>query len=242
MRSRLLLVVGAMLATLAHTARAQGDDRLAAGLTAGDYVRISGGVTKPVNPQGSLKDWSRGTGVNVGWENWQNGGAGGVGRVGVAINVGYSLLPLDEAQFLSDFTPISGGKATSASASNAGVFELSTNLRLRIPTPIIMPTINFGIGFMNWAPAKIDYTNSAGSGSAKQRHRSGAELTIGGGLERHIVDRFAVFVDAAYVYGFTSIGGQASATPGGLCSTGTCDALSNTSVATLRGGLSVRVK
>ena len=84
-------------------------------------------------------------------------------------------------------------------------------------------------------------TTPIGIGSAKQRHRSGAELTIGGGLERHIVDRYGLFAEAEYAYGFTSIG-QGAATPGGLCATSSCDILKNTSIATLRGGLSVRVR
>ena len=94
---------------------------------------------------------------------------------------------------------------------------------------------------MNWAPATINYTSATGSGTAKQRHRSGAELTIGAGLERHIVDRYGIFAEAAYAYGFTSIG-QGAATPGGVCATSSCDILKNTSIATLRGGLSVRVR
>lgn len=241
MRSRLLFAVGTTLVSLARVAHAQGDDRMAAGLTAGDYLRLSGGVTKPVNAQGSLNDWSRGSAINLGWENWQNGGTG-VGRLGIAINLGYSLLPLNERQFLTDFTPIQGGTATSATASSAGLLEVATNFRFRIPAPILMPTINVGVGFMNWRPSTISYINASGTGSAKQRHRSGAELTIGGGLERHIVDRFGLFAEAVYAYGFTSIGSQSSATPGGVCATNTCDVLKNTSVATLRGGLSVRVR
>jgi len=240
MRSRPFLVVGAALVSFSHIARAQSGDRLAGGLRAGDYVRISGGVTTPVNPQGSLKDWSTGTGLNVGWENWQQGGTG-VGRLGISINLSYTLLPLDESQFLSDFTPIQGAKPTSAHASDAGILELATNLRLRIPSPLIIPTINFGVGFMNWMPATIDYNSPTGAGSAKQRHRSGAELTIGGGVERHLVDRYGVFAEAVYAYGFTSIG-QGSAAPGGVCGTNSCDVLKNTSIATLRGGVSVRVR
>jgi hypothetical protein len=239
MRSRLLLGVGAALVSFSHIAHAQSD--LAAGLRAGDYVRISGGVSTPVNPQGSLKDWGTGTGVNVGWENWQNGGSGGVGRLGIAINLSYTLLPLDESQFLSDFTPIQGAKPTSAHASDAGILEVATNLRFRIPSPVIMPTINVGLGFMNWMPSTINYDSPTGPGSAKQRHRSGAELTIGGGLERHIVDRVGLFAEAVYAYGFTSIG-QGSAAPGGVCGTNSCDVLKNTSIATFRGGVSVRVR
>ena len=238
MRSRLLLAACAQL-VLSSLALAQSSD-LAAGLRAGDYLRISGGVTTPVNAQGSLKDWSQGTAINVGWENWQNGGTG-VGRLGLSINASYSFLPLDEKQFLSEFIPITGAKPTSATASDAGVLEIATTFRFRIPSPLIMPTINVGVGFMNWRPADIQYNSVTGGGTAKQRHRSGPELTIGGGLERNIVDRYGVFAEAQYAYGFTSIG-QGGATPGGLCATSSCDILKNTSVTTLRGGLSVRIR
>ena len=238
MRSRLLLAVGVPL-MLSSRARAQGSD-LAAGLRAGDYVRVSGGVTTPVNAQGSLKDWSQGTAINVAWENWQNGGTG-VGRLGIALSASYSFLPLDEKQFLSEFIPITGARPTSATASQAGVLEIATNFRFRIPSPLIMPTIDVGVGYMNWRPADIQYTSVTGGGTAKQRHRSGPELTIGGGLERHIVDRYGLFAEAHYAYGFTSIG-QGGATPGGLCATSSCDILKNTSVVTARGGLSVRIR
>jgi hypothetical protein len=224
---------------LTRLAQAQGTD-LAGGLRAGDYLRISGGVATPVNPQGSLKDWEQGTSFSLQWENWQNGGTG-VGRLGIAIMLNYSMLALDEAQFLSEFVPIQGARPTSASASSAGVFELATNLRFRIPSPLLMPTINVGVGFMNWAPASINYNSPTGPGTAKQRHRSGAELTIGGGLERNIFDRYGLFAEATYAYGFTSIG-QGAATPGGVCATSSCDILKNTSIATLRGGLSVRIR
>ena len=157
MRSRLLLAAGPALLLITRLAQAQGSD-LAAGLRAGDYLRLSGGVAIPVNPQGSLKDWGQGASFNVGWENWQNGGTG-VGRLGLSINLGYSMFPLDETQFLSEFVPITGARPTSASASSAGILELATNFRFRIPSPLIMPTINVGVGFMNWAPSSIDYTS-----------------------------------------------------------------------------------
>jgi hypothetical protein len=240
MRSRLFFGVCAALMAVSRLAVAQ-SDRLAAGLVPGDYVRASAGVAVPINPQGSLRDWSRGTTANLAWENWQTGGSSGVGRLGVAINVSYSLLPLDEANFVSDFIPIQGGKATSASASRAGIFELATNFRFRIPAPLLMPTINLGIGFLNWRPSTIDYSGPTGSGTAKQRSRNGGELSIGGGLERHIVDRYGLFAEAMYSYGFTSLG-QGSVTPGGVCSATSCDALKNTSVAVIRGGLSVRIR
>ena len=66
MRSRLLLAVGLALVALTRLAHAQGTD-LAGGLRAGDYVRISGGASIPVNPQGSLRDWSSGTDRHFGF-------------------------------------------------------------------------------------------------------------------------------------------------------------------------------
>jgi len=241
MRSRLFFVVAAAVMSFAGQSHAQSSgDNLAGGLVAGDYLRLSGGAAMTVNPQGSLQDWSRGKNVNFSWENWQNGGSG-VGRLGLALSVSYSMLPLDEKKFLSDFTPISGGTATSAKASDAGLIEVNTTLRFRIPAPLVMPTINLGVGFLNWRPAGIDYTSTTGSGRAKQQTRSGGALSIGGGLERNIFDRYGLFAEAMYSYGFTSLG-QGSVTPGGVCSTNSCDALKNTSIAVVRGGLSVRIR
>ena len=239
MRSRLLFAVVASLVSLTRVVHGQ-EDRLAGGLQAGDYARLSGGITTPVNPQGSVRDWDRGTGVSVAWENWQTGGTG-VGRVGLGFALSYAFLPLNESKFITDFTPLEGGKATAATAGKAGLLELGTVLRFRIPAPLVMPTINVGVGFINWRPADVHYTGTAGSGTSKQRHRSGAEVSIGGGLERHIVDRFGLFADAVYVYGFTGLG-RSSATPGGFCATTGCDVLKNTSATSLRGGLSVRVR
>src|SRR5215208_6195883 len=147
MRSRQLLAGCLTLATLAHAARAQGSDRFSGGLTPGDYVRVGVGRTSPVNPQGSFREWGKGTGFNVAWQNWLPSGTTGVGRLGVSIGGGYSFLPLDEPQFLADFTPLSGGKATAASASKGGLLEISTGLNIRIPAPLVVPVINFGIGF-----------------------------------------------------------------------------------------------
>jgi hypothetical protein len=239
MRSRLLFVVAAAFATQARVGHAQ-SDRFSGGLTAGDYVRVSAGVTNTVNPQGGFRDWKNGTGFNLSWENWQPG-EGAVGRLGVSLGVGYSALPLDETKFLADFSPLSGGKATSASASSGGLFELNTGLHVRIPAPLLVPTIRFGLGYIGWRPKTISYTAASGNGTTKQTNRNGAEVSIGGGLERGFAERFGIFAEADYVYGFTSLG-QSSATPGGICATNGCDVLKNTSVASLRGGLSVKLR
>jgi hypothetical protein len=239
MRSRLFLVVAASLATLARDSHAQ-SDRYSGGLTDGDYIRVSAGVTTPVNPQGGFRDWKSGTGFNVSWENWQPGD-NGVGRVGFLLGFGYSALPLDETKFIADFSPLSGGKATTASAGSGSLFEVSTGVHIRIPAPLLVPTIHFGLGFVGWRPTKISYTAPSGNGITKQQSRNGAEVSIGGALERDFARRFGIFAEADYSYGFTSLG-QSSATPGGICANNGCDVLRNTSVTSLRGGLSVKIK
>jgi hypothetical protein len=241
MRSRLLLAVAAALATGAHVGHAQ-SDRFAGGLTPGDYVNVSAGITTPVNAQGGFRDWKKGTGFNVSYVNWQDGD-NGVGRAAFTLDLGYSALPLDQARFLADFTPISKNQVASASASNGSLFQLATGLRIRIPAPLIIPTINFGLGYIGWRPAKISYTEVGGAtGTTKQQTRNGAQVSIGGGLERDFAQRFGIFAEADYVYGFTSLG-QSAATPGGICASSSgCDVLKNTSVSTIRAGMTFKVK
>jgi hypothetical protein len=194
-----------------------------------------------VNAQGNLRDWNRGQSVNVTWENW-GAGSGGTDLTGFGIGIGYTMLPLNDAAFVRNFTPtLVGGQTTSATASKAGVFEIATSLRIRIPSPFIMPHISVGFGFMNWHPGTIHYTTTTGeSADAKQQTRSGAEFTIGGGLDKQLYDRYGIFAEAIYTYGFTNIG-QGLATPTGTCSANGCDALKNTTLGTIRGGLRVRI-
>ena len=214
-------------------------DRYADGLTPGGYLRVGGGTMTPVNAQGSLRDWKPGNGLSVAWESW-DAGQTGVSRMGFALSGAYSSLRLDTGRFLGEFVPPNGGSVTSVNAGTAGVLEVTTNLIFRIPAPYIMPHITLGLGFIDWRPGEIRYTGTAGSGTTKQQHRSGGELAIGGGLDKHIYDRFAIFGEAMYVYGYTRFGGGYG-TPTGVCATNGCDALRNTTVTTLRGGLRVRM-
>jgi hypothetical protein len=243
MRLRSLSLVAVLVAASllgARRAGAQATDPMANGLTPGDYVRIGGGYVTPVNSSGSLRDWTSGVGASLMWENWQQG-SGGMGRVGFGLGVGYNWLPLDEAQFKRNFTPPSGGAVASATASKATILEITSEVRFRIPAPLIMPTINVGLGFMNWAPGEIQYqTTGATSSSARQQHRSGAEVSIGGGVDEHLFDRYAVFAEAMYTYGFTSVG-SGFAAPSSTCAPSTCDITRNTSIGTVRGGLRVRL-
>jgi hypothetical protein len=245
MRPRLGIGLIAVFATFSSLAGAQDratqSDRWTDGLVAGDYLRVTSGVMSPVNAQGSLRDWDRGTSYGAVWENWQSG-AGGVGLIGFGIGVNYGLMPLNEKHFLSEFVSPSGSPATSARASNASLLEIETSIRLRIPTPFIMPSVSLGFGYINFRPSTIEYTSPTGSASTAEQRRYGGEFTIGAGLDKHVIDRLAVFGEASYTYGFTSLG-QGLARPGGTCATSSngCDPLKNTTLGTIRGGLRVHV-
>jgi hypothetical protein len=214
-------------------------DPMAGGMAPGDYVRLSGGPTIPVNAQGSLRNWNSGVGFNLAYENWQSGGGGGLGRVGFGLGAAYSRLPLDEEKFGAVFTPPTGEGSMQSATGHAGILEITSNLRIRITAPLVMPTINIGLGFINWSPGSIHYVTTTGAtGTAKQSSRSGAELSIGGSLERELYDRIGIFADAAYVYGYTSYG-SGFGTPTSICPS--CDALKNTTFATIRAGVHARV-
>jgi len=219
-------------------AQDRGGDPMAGGLVVGEYLRIGAGATLPVSPQGSLRNWSQGTGISLAYENWPSFGAG-IGSVGFGITAAYSFLPLKN-DFVARFAPPSGGTAESASArSSARILEITSNVRIRIPSPIVMPAVTFGLGFINWAPGSVDYQSSNGTtGNVKYSHRSGAEVSVGGSLDRQLFDRYALYAEAAYVYGFTSFG-QGFNVPNSVCSNAGCDPLKNTTFATIRGGLRV---
>ena len=242
MRTRLLISPVALLALLGlarvgHTQDVGGSS--AEPIQPGDYLRLSGGIAAPVNAKGSLRDWKSGAGFSVAWESWPSG-ASGVGRAGFAITAAYNLLPLDEARFVSEFTPSSGGTTQSATASRAGILEVTTNVKIRIPAPLVVPMLNIGLGLIDWHPGTIRYVATTGSGTARQQHRTGLEFSLGGGIDRTIVDRFALFGEAAYVFGYTSYGGGFTS-PGGVCTAGGCDVLRNTTIVTARAGLRTRI-
>ncbi|HTE46816.1 MAG TPA: hypothetical protein VK636_16305, partial [Gemmatimonadaceae bacterium] len=163
----------------------------------------------------------------------------GVGLVGYGFGVDYARLPLNESNFLVDFQSPQGGKATAVTGSAAQLFVVSTSLRIRIPSPVVAPSITLGLGFLNFRPSSVSYVAPTGNGSAKQESRSGAELSLTGGLDRQLVGRFALYGEAQYSYGFTSL--ARLATPGGNCSANGCDVLKNTTIGTVRGGLRVRL-
>jgi len=241
MRAHLLLAA-LLCALLASRGTAQGgpSNPYSNTLIAGDYLRVSAGVATPVNAQGSLRDWRSGTSIAIAYENWQPSG-GGASNVGFGIAAAYEILPLKSEAFLTDFTPTTGGVATSATASHAGILEINSTIRYRFPTPLVTPALTFGLGFLNWAPGKISYTTSTGeTGTAKQQHRSGFAVQGGASIDRQVYDRFAIFGEAAYVYGFTSFG-RGFVSPGSTCASNGCDVLKNTSLGTIRGGLRVRM-
>jgi hypothetical protein len=211
------------------------------GLIPGNYVRLSSGSATPVSPHAALRYWDRGTTYYASWENWDTGPSG-VGRVGFSINGSYSTLPLNTPLFLANFTPANGGTVTSATAARAGILEVTSGIRLRFPLPYVMPNVSVGLGLIDWQPGSIKYESTSGSGSAKQQHRVSGEFTIGAGVDKNLFDRYALFGEALYVYGYTSYG-SGFATPGGVCNTNGCDAFrnGNTTIGTIRGGLRVRV-
>ena len=209
---------------------------MADGLMPSDYLRASAGVVAPVS---GMHYWKSGVGANVSWENWQQGGSG-VGRVGFGLGIGYSWLPFDETKFTQQFVPAAGTTVVTATASKASVLEISSLIRIRVPAPYIMPTVNIGLGFINWAPGEIHYaTTGATTASAQQQHRSGAEVSLGGGLDKNLYDRYAIFGEAMWTYGFTSYA-SGFGTPNSSCAGG-CDNERNTSVGAIRGGLRVRL-
>jgi len=213
-------------------------DPTAGGLAAGDYLLIGGGGTFPVNAQGSLKNYSAGPVFSLGYENWQMGSGGGVGLVGFGLSGSYSALPTKNG-FAEAVAVASGGATGTATAASARILEIVSSVRVRIPSPYVMPAVTLGLGFINWAPGSIRYQATDGSNAkVRYQHRSGAELSIGGSLDRHIYDRYGLFAEADYVYGFTSFG-QAFTVPNGNCVNVACDPLKNTSVGAIRGGLRV---
>ena len=242
MRSRALIRGAAILAlfSAAATARAQATgDKFADGLVPGDYARVAYGSFSPISPKGSIRDWNRGTGFTIGYENWDTG-SGGVARLGFGLEGSYSFYPFNGDRFIVDFANSPIGKPISASASSASILQIGVTTRLRIPAPYIMPNLAVAFGFFNWRPSEIHYTTATASATAKQQNRSGGSITFSGGLDKHVIDRFAVFADASYTYAYTSFGGGLAGS-GSSCIQTDCDLLKNTQLGVVRGGLRVRV-
>ena len=95
-------------------------------------------------------------------------------------------------------------------------------------------------GSSTGAPGKIHYTSTTRhDGTVKQSaSRAAPSWRSAASLDRQIYDRFGVYVEAAYVYGYTSYGGGFG-TPDEHLQRMACDPLKNTTVATMRGGLRV---
>jgi hypothetical protein len=243
MRPRLFIAFVAGILSLATTASAQivvPADPYADGLIPGGYLRVGGGMLSPINPSGTLRDWKSGPIGSLIWENWEPS-SHGVGRVGFGIGLSYTALPLNESAFASSFLPATGTVAT-ATGKDASIFQVETSIRMRIPSPFIMPSIELGFGFLSFHPGQIQYTTSDGTtGSARSQTRSGAEFSIGGGLDRQIAGRAAIFGEAIYEYGLTGLG-HGIAEPGGTCAAGQCDVLKNMSLGVVRGGLRLRLQ
>jgi len=235
------LVLMITAAASPSAARAQAStDPLADGLVPGDYLRVGVSSVTPIGGGGSLKDWKRGAGFGVLYENWDQGNTG-VGRIGYGFMLDYSLLPFNPDHFVSEFiSPF--GPISSASAKKTQVIQGGLNIRIRVPAPFIMPSVSFGVGFLDWRPGEITYQpiGTTTTQTAKQQHRAGGLLSATGALDKHIYDRFGIFGEASYTYGFTSFG-QGLAGSGSACLTSGCDLLKNTPLGTIRGGLRVKL-
>jgi hypothetical protein len=193
LRSLVLLAVAASSLAVPPRAVAQQTDPMADGLQRGDYFRLSGGTVSPINPSGSLRDWGRGVGANLMWENWDmSGSSGQMGLFGFSLFGDLSFLPFKEDQFKIDFADGPNGAILTASASKARVIQLGVNTRFRIPMRYIMPSISVGFGFLDWHPGKITYTavrTGTAVQTAKQQNRQGGAITLTGALDKHIYDR-----------------------------------------------------
>jgi hypothetical protein len=240
MRSRPFIISLLALFTVVASARAQDSGGNADGLVPGDYLRFSAGGLFPINAQGALVDWKNGQNFGLSYENWgSSGSGGGPGIASFGIGFDYSMLPFNQSRFLADLSKNSGPAGLSATASSASMFLISTTARIRIPMPFIMPNFQVGFGYLDYRPGTIHYVTSTGPASASQAHRRGGAISLGAGLDKHIVGRFGLFGDAIYTYGITSLA-AGSETPEGTCIASGCDALKNTTVGVFRAGLRVQ--
>ena len=173
------------------------------------------------------------------WENWDTG-RNGVGRVGFGLMLDYSLLPFDEQQFLSDFVSPTGRSAHGEREEGRHFsgrrehHEFAFRRRSSCRRSASGSASSIGVRARSRTPPPT------ATSTAKQQHRSGGSVSIGGGLDKQIYDRFAVFGEAIYTYGYTSFG-SGLAGSGSTCLTSGCDLLKNTPLGTLRGGLRVHV-
>ena len=219
MRSRLSLAVGSALVRvstrLAQTPRVPIVRRRSA--CPATTSESAAARVFPVNPQGQPA--ATGAAARRSTSAGRTGTTGANGRRtswdSRSISV-YSMLPLDESQFLVGLHADLGPEGLPRpAASSAGVFELATNFRFRIPSPFIMPTINFGLGFIELgARARSTTPAPLGTGSAKQQTSIGRRVRRSvEDSSKHIVDRYGRFrLKQTYAYGYTSFG-QGAATP-----------------------------
>ena len=155
--------------------------------------------------------------------------------MGFGVGADYSRLPLNEAQFNSDFTSL-GAHPTSATASSATAFTISTAIRFRIPGAIHHAEPRSRIRIYGFHSEHRALQAPTGSGTANQLRRRGAAFTFGGGLDKHIVDRYAIFAEAVYTTA-SRASVRASRRRAARASNTQCDVLKNTAFGVLRGGL-----
>lgn len=206
----------------------------------GDDVRLSATATSFLFAKGLYANYEVGYGGAFNMESW-NGGRGSV-KLAAGFGGGVTRMGLDERQFLSTFTPLTGGTATSASGS-AWLYELGATLRVLLPNYIVTPTITSGIGFFDFAPGKVAYKSSTGDGTARPLSGSGPEINAGAALDRAITQRTAIFGEGGLSLGYDSRTGYG----GGIitvrsCSATTCGTLDHQKWVTFghaRGGVRI---
>ena len=197
--------------------------------------------TIPVNAQGSLRDWKRGTGINLAWENWQPG-AHGVGRVGFGLDVAYSRLAARTRPVRRRFrarTDRHCGRRVGASRR----FSRSTsNLRIRIPAPCVMPAItSASASSIGRRETSITHRPPARTGTASSHRAAALSSSLGGASIEQIYRSLRDLWRSGVRLRIHELRRAASRTPSEHVLHSGCDLLKNTTVGTLRGGLRVRL-
>lgn len=203
----------------------------------GSFVRVGGGITTPLFASGSMRNWSRGWMAAVAWES--TGAARERNRVAIGLAADVGRFPLDQGTFIAAYqTDTTGGRATTASAPDATLFDVQGTVRINIPSPVVTPSVLIALGYYNFRPSAITFQTPDSTGTARFRSRSGASLSIGLGVDRTLMGPAGLFLEGSYLLGASRFGFVAA---NGRCGYGACDIYRNTYIATIRSGLRIRI-
>lgn len=235
-----LALLSLLFPIMVHAQEAEGagpESRIARPYLYGSFVRVGGGITAPLFPSGSMHDWARGWQAAASWESTGGGRGGNVSRVALGFAGDFGRFPLDERQFIANFTS-GGAQPTAATAPDATLVDVQATVRINFPAPVVTPSVLFALGYYNFHPSRVTFQSPDSTGVAGFRSRSGASLSIGFGLDRQIAGPAGVFLEGTYLLGATSFGFVAA---NSRCGTTSCDVFDNTYIGTLRSGLRFRV-